>query len=147
MASESRQPKPWGFGLFARIVVVHQAVCFAIFAAGLRIYPARGIDVLVFPHLLGIMLSLGVLVAMFSVSVKKSLKALLWLRLILWVGVVKILIVQVWLLTQGDIQLSSYIHAMLINELVAIPLALYWSRPVHSRYLVSLGSSGGSLAV
>jgi len=76
---------------------------------------------------------------MFAVATRKSLIALAWLRLILWIGVVKILIVQLWLLAQGETQLAAYIHAMLINELVAIPLAVYWSRPVHIRYLASLG--------
>ncbi|MBM5801318.1 MAG: hypothetical protein FJ077_10915 [Cyanobacteria bacterium K_DeepCast_35m_m2_023] len=102
MASEApvRLPKPWGFGLFARIVYVHQALCFAFFVRGLSVDPARGIDQLVLPHLLGIAISVAVLVAMFGVATRKSLIALTWLRLILWIGVVKILIVQVWLLAQ-----------------------------------------------
>ncbi|MCP9803195.1 hypothetical protein KBY75_06390 [Cyanobium sp. T1G-Tous] len=146
MAANPRQSRPWGFGLFTRIVYVHQAVCLAFFVAGLRLLPSQGIDELVLPHLMGIAFSLTVLVAMFVVTSKKSLRALSWLRVILWLGVVKILIVQLWLLAQGEIELISYIRAMLINELVAISLAVYWSRSAHSSYLASLRLSAGSAA-
>ena len=88
-------------------------------------------------RLVGIVVSLATLLAMFAVANGKSLKALDWLRVVLWIGVFKILIVQLWLLGQGEIGLSSYTRAMLINELVAIPLALYWSRPTHFHYLSS----------
>jgi hypothetical protein len=65
---------------------------------------------------------------------------------ILWIAVVKIFVVQLWLLSQGTIELPAYIHAMLINELVAIPLAVYWSRSVHSRYLASFRHASRSLS-
>ena len=117
---------------------MHQAVCLAFFLAGLRLHPSQGIDDLVLPHLMGIAISVAVLVAMFVVASKKSLRSLSWLRLILWIGVVKILIVQLWLIAHGEIGLAAYARAMLINELVAIPLAVYWSRPAHSSYLASL---------
>ena len=141
MTSDSRESKPRGFGLFSRIVYVHQAVLLAIFVAGLRVYPARGIDELVLPHSLGIVLSIFVLIAMFGVATRKSLNALNWLRVILWVGVIKILVVELWLLAQAQIELASYIHAMFINELVAIPLVIYWTRSVHVSYLASLQRS------
>ena len=141
MTSDSRESKPRGFGLFSRIVYVHQAVLLAIFVVGLRVYPARGIDELVLPHSLGIVLSIAVLIAMFGVATRKSLNALNWLRVILWVGVIKILVVELWLLAQGQIELASYIHAMFINELVAIPLAIYWTRPRSRSYLASLQRS------
>ena len=136
-----RQPKPCGFGLCSRIVYVHQAILLAVFVAGLRVYPARGIDELVLPHWLGIVLSIAVLIAMFGVATRTSLNALNWLRAILWVGVIKILVVQLWLLAQGQTELESYIRAMFINEGIAIPLAIYWSRPVHTTYLASLQRS------
>jgi len=141
MTSDRRQSKPRGFGLFSRIVYVHQAVLLAIFVAGLRVYPARGIDELVLSHSLGIVLSIAVLIAMFGVATRKSLNALNWLQVILWVGVIKILMVELWLLAQGQLELASYIRAMFINELVAIPLAIYWTRPVHVSYLASLQRS------
>ena len=78
---------------------------------------------------------------MFGVATRKSFNALNRLRVILWVGVVKILVVELWLLAQGKIELASYIRAMFINELVAIPLAIYWTRPVHVSYLASLQRS------
>jgi hypothetical protein len=121
-------------------------MCFAFFLAGLRVFQARGLDELVLPHLLGIAVSVVVLVAMFGVATWKSMRALFWLRVILWVAVVKILVVQLWLLGKGDIQLISYIRALLINELIAIPLAVYWSRSVHTNFLASFKHSSGSLA-
>ena len=78
---------------------------------------------------------------MFGVATRKSVNALNWLRVILWVGVIKILVVELWLLAQGQIELASYIRAMFINELVAIPLATYWTRSVHVSYLASLQRS------
>lgn len=141
ITSDRRRSKPRGFGLFSRIVYVHQAILLAIFVAGLRVYPARGITELVLPHSLGIVLSIAVLIAMFGVATRKSLNALNWLRLILWAGVIKILVVQLWLLAQGQIEVASYIRTMFINELFAIPLAIYWTRPVHVSYLASLQRS------
>ena len=138
MTADLRQPKPRGFGLCSRIVYVHQAILLAVFVAGLREYPARGIDELVFPHWLGIVLSIAVLIAMFGVATRTSLNALNWLRAILWIGVIKILVLQLCLLAQGQTELESYIRAMFMNEGVAIPLAIYWSRPVHTTYLASL---------
>ncbi len=138
MTSDLRQPKPRGFGLCSRIVYVHQAILLAVFVAGLRVYPARGIDELVLPHWLGIVLSIAVLIAMFGVATRMSLNALNWLRAILWIGVIKILVLQLCLLAQGQTELESYIRAMFMNEGVAIPLAVYWSRPVHTTYLASL---------
>lgn len=129
-----------------RIVFVHQAICLALFVAGLRVYSVLGIEGLVFHRLSGIVVSLAILLAMFAVAHGKSLKSLGWLRVVLWIGVVKILIVQLWLFAQGDIGFASYARAMLINELVAIPLAVYWSRPVHASYLSSLRCSAGSSA-
>jgi hypothetical protein len=139
--SDLRQPKPRGFGLCSRIVYVHQAILLAVFVAGLRVHPDRGIDELVLPHWLGIVLSIAVLIAMFGVATRTSLNALNWLRAILWVGVIKILVVQLWLLAQGQTELESYIRAMFMNEGIAIPLAIYWSRPVHATYLASLQRS------
>ncbi|MCP9831744.1 hypothetical protein KBY80_10170 [Synechococcus sp. JJ3a-Johnson] len=137
MAEDPRQPRPRGFGLFARIVYVHQAVCLAFFLLGLRVFPERGIDALVLPHLMGIAISIAVLVTMFGVAARKSLRALSWLRVILWIAVVKIFVIQLWLLAKGNIELTSYVHAMLVNELIAIPLAVYWSRSAPWNYLAS----------
>lgn len=128
----------------SRIVYVHQAICLAFFVAGLRLSSVSGIEQLVLHRLTGIVVSLAILLAMFGVASRKSLKALSWLRVVLWIGVFKILIVQLWLLVKGEIELAAYIRAMLINELVVIPLAAYWSRSAHSRYLASLMRSADS---
>jgi hypothetical protein len=74
---------------------------------------------------------------MFGVAARKSLRALSWLRVILWIAVVKIFVIQLWLLAKGNIELTSYVHAMLVNELIAIPLAVYWSRSAPWNYLAS----------
>ena len=139
MAAESRQSKPKGFGMMTRIVYFHQAICLAFFISGLRLSSVPAVEELVLHRFVGIVVSLASLLAMFAVASGKSLKALNWLRVVLWIGVFKILIVQLLLLGQGEIGLSSYTRAMLINELVAIPLALYWSRPTHFHYLSSIG--------
>ena len=146
MAAEFRQSKPKGFGMMTRIVYFHQAICLAFFISGLRLSSVPGVEELVLHRLVGIVVSLASLLAMFAVANGKSLKALNWLRVVLWIGVFKILIVQLWLLGQGEIGLFSYTRAMLINELVAIPLALYWSRPTHFHYLSSIGRGTGSKA-
>ncbi len=135
--AESQQPKPRGFGLCTRIVYVHQGICAAFFLAGLRLHPARGLDALVFQHLGGIVVSLIVLAAMFGVASHRSLRALGWLRVILWIGVAKIFVVQLWLLAQGVTEWSSLIRTVAINAVIAIPMAIYWSRPVHTSYLAS----------
>ena len=146
MTVDSRQSKPKGFGMMTRIVYFHQAICLAFFISGLRLSSVPGVEELVLHRLVGIVVSLASLLAMFAVANGKSLKALNWLRVVLWIGVFKILIVQLLLLGQGEIGLSSYTRAMLINELVAIPLALYWSRPTHFHYLSSIGRGTGSKA-
>ena len=146
MAADPHQSKPRGFGLMTRIVYVHQAICLAIFISGLRLSSVPGAEELVLHRLMGIVVSVATLLAMFAVANGKSLKALDWLRVVLWIGVFKILIVQLLLLGQGEIGLSSYTRAMLINELVAIPLALYWSRPTHFHYLSSVDRGTGSTA-
>jgi hypothetical protein len=46
-------------------------------------------------------------------------------------------VIQLWLLAKGNIELTSYVHAMLVNELIAIPLAVYWSRSAPWNYLAS----------
>ena len=135
MTAVDRPLRPRGFGLFTRIVYIHQVLLLAFFVAALRLDSPRGLEHLLLPHLLGIVLSVLVLVAMFGVARRKSLLALDWLRVILWIGVVKILVVQLWLLGKGEMALAAYIRALLINELIAIPLAVYWSRVIHTTYL------------
>lgn len=126
-----------------RIVYVHQAICLVFFVSGLRLSSVPAIEELVLHRLTGISVSLAIVLAVFAVASRQSLKALAWLRVLLWIGVFKILMVHVWLLAQGDIGVPAYVRAMLLNELVAIPVALYWSRPVHSRYLSSVAHAAG----
>jgi hypothetical protein len=141
MPSDRLQIQPRGFGLLSRIVYVHQAILLAIFVSGLRGYHAKDIDQLLLPHAFGIVLAIAVIAAMFGVATRKSLRALRWLRLILWVGVIKILVVQVWLHALGQTEFIAYVRTMLLNELVAIPLAAYWSQQAHVSYLASFKQS------
>jgi hypothetical protein len=53
------------------------------------------------------------------------------------------LVVQLWLISKGQPELAAYVRGMLINELIAIPLAIYWSRPAHRVYLASFRRSSG----
>ena len=135
--TEAQQPKPRGFGLCTRIVYVHQGLSAAFFLAGLRLHHTRGVDALLLQHLGGIVVSLVILAAMVGVASRRSLKALGWLRLILWISVAKLFVVQLWLSEQGITASSSAIRTVVINASIALPLALYWSRPVHRRYLAS----------
>jgi hypothetical protein len=69
----------------------------------------------VLPHGLGIALSVAVLLAVFGVSSRYSLKALAWLRLILWISVIKILVVQLWLISKGEPELAAYVRGILLT--------------------------------
>ena len=69
---------------------------------------------------------------MYGVARRHSLVALRWLRLILWIGVITILSVQARQLLDGSFRFDADIHAMVSLELMAIPLAIYWSRPVYA---------------
>jgi len=135
MTADSRSSRPRGFGLFARIVYVHQAILLALFVAKVRDDYARVVQELPLQHVSGIVLSIGVIVAMFCVATRKSLKALSWLRLILWLSVIKVLMVEFWLVAQGQIEWATALRPIVFKESVAIPLAIYWSRSVHIRYL------------
>lgn len=72
------------------------------------------------------------------------MRSLPFLRVILWIGIVKILIVQLRVLAQGERQLLSNIRAAIIYELVVIPLAVYWSGLVLYSFLASRRHSDGS---
>lgn len=146
MGNAMQQPKPRGFGLYSRVVYVHQAFSLALIVAALSSHLARGFDAVMFAHLVGIVISIATLLLMFAVSTRKSVKALSWLRLILWIGVFRILIVQVWLLAHGETQWATTVRDIVLNELVSIPMALFWSRPVLARYLAALQSPAASMA-
>ena len=141
MPQERAAPKPKAFGLCTRIVYVHQAISLAFFAASLRTVPVDGVDKIALAHLIGIATSVVLVVAMFGVATRKSSTALLWLRLILWIAVAKIAAVQLWLMVHVGGAWEAHLRVLLINELIMIPLALYWSSSVQTRYIASFASS------
>lgn len=141
MEPATRPLKPRGYGLFTRIVYVHQAFSFALLLAALRGYWIPRIADLMLPHLLGLVLSLAVGVAMFGVASRHSLKALVWLRALLWIGVVNILLILLLLLAQSQAGSGSALRMLFISELISLPTAIYWSRPVIQAYLASLKRS------
>lgn len=137
MGQPIRPLKPRGFGLFTRIVYVHQAFSFVILVAALRGDLSAGVADVVIPHLIGLVLSLAVVVAMFGVASRHSLKALVWLRLILWIGVINILLIQLLLLVQSHAESGTAMRMLFVSELIAIATAVYWSRPVNQAFLAS----------
>ncbi|MEY3962933.1 MAG: hypothetical protein RLZZ106_188 [Cyanobacteriota bacterium] len=141
MPEDRVAPKPKAFGLCTRIVYVHQAISLAFFAGSLRSVPLDGVDKIALAHLIGIATSVLLVVAMFGFANRKSSSALLWLRLILWIAVAKIAAVQSWLMAHAAGAWEAHLRVLLINELIMIPLALYWSRPVHTRYIASFASA------
>ena len=138
MSLDQAPLQPRWFGLFTRITYLHQGLLLAFFVAALRGRSPGVVIQVGMAHLTGILLSVVILAAMYGVASRKSLRALFWLRLILWIGVVKIFVVQLWLLSLGEIVFASYWRVLLLNELIGIPLALYWSRSVQQSYLASL---------
>jgi len=142
MEQATRPLKPRGFGLFTRIVYAHQAFSFALLLAALNGYLISGINDLMLPHLLGLVLSLAVVVAMFGVASRHSLKALAWLRAMLWIGVINLLLIQLLLLVQSQAGSGSAMRMLIVSELISIAMAIYWSRPMNHAYLASLQHSG-----
>lgn len=138
MEQSTRLIKPRGFGLFTRIVYVHQAFSFALLLAALNGYLISGINDLMLPHLLALVLSLAIVVAMFGVASRHSLKALAWLMAMLWIGVINLLLIQLLLLVQSQAGSGSALRMLFFSELISIAAAIYWSRPVNKAYLASL---------
>ena len=138
MEQSIRPFKPRGFGLFTRIVYVHQAFSFAILVAAFRGYLTAGVVDLMLPHLFALVLSLAVVVAMFGVASRHSLKALAWLRVMLWISMTNLLLIQLLLLAQSHAVSGTAMRMLFVSELITIAMAIYWSRPVNQAYLASL---------
>jgi hypothetical protein len=75
---------------------------------------------------------------MFGVAKQKSLPALAWLRVFLWAAVVRGSLSVLTLFGTGDAAIAGFVRSMILNEGILIPLAIYWSRAVHGRYLACL---------
>ena len=78
---------------------------------------------------------------MVGVAKQRSSRALDWLRWLLWITVAKVPFGMLTLFAASDGAAVASLHAILINEAVLIPLAIYWSRPVHGKYLAATARS------
>ena len=137
MDREGYPSKPFGFDLCTRIVFVHQAFSLAALTSGLTQTIARGNLIHILSTSAGLLIAIAAACAMFIVIRKKSLQALIFLRLILWIAVAKAAIGTFSVFGAGGSMATDSLRSMLLNEAVLIPLAIYWSRPVHREYLVS----------
>jgi len=138
MRSGLHPSKPRGFDLLTRIVIVHQAFALVVLGSGLSSLLAKGIGLHVLSTGAGLLIAIASAVAMFGVAKRKSLPALAWLRVLLWAGVVRGAFSVLTLFGTSDASIAAFVRSMILNEGILIPLAIYWTRAVHSRYLASL---------
>jgi len=129
--------KPKGFNLLTRIVFVHAAFSLTLLLSALMHSLARGSQPGALFAALGILLAALGCWAMFVVVKRRSRTALAWLRSLLWITVVKLPLGLLPVFASDGAALTA-VHGILLNEAVLVPLALYWSRPCHARYLASL---------
>lgn len=138
MSNTSSVSRPLGFKTLLILGYVHQAFSIALLGAALVSFVAQGIYARFVLIVIGLILAAGSVVAIFGVLRKKSLPALRWLRLLLWLGVAKEPLTGLWLLGRSDADMGGYWMTTLVTEVVLIPVAIYWTRSVHFKYLSSL---------
>ena len=131
--------RPRGFKTLLVLGYVHQAVSIAVLGAALASFLAQGIFARFVPIVIGLLLAVASVIAIFGVASRKSPLALTWLRILLWVGVAKEPITGLWLMGRADADMGGFLVTMIAAEAVLIPVAIYWSRAAHSKYLSSLG--------
>jgi len=73
-----------------------------------------------------------------GVARQRELRSLLLLRWLLWVAVAKVLLGSLLSRWSGEVVTAGALLPVLLNGAVLVGLAIYWSRPVHTRYLASL---------
>jgi hypothetical protein len=138
MSSSLNQAKPRGLNVLTRIVYVHQAFSLAVLGSGLSSLLAKGSALHALSTGAGLVIAVATAVAMFGVAKQKSLLALSWLRVLLWAAVVRGALSVLTLFGTSDAAIAGFVRSMILNEGILIPLAIYWSRAVHGRYLASL---------
>ena len=139
---QPRASKPSGCGLFTRIVDIHQALSLAFFIAAVRAVHRQGAEQILLPHLYGIFLSVAVLLAVFEVSSRLTHNLGLALRDLVNQGH-QALGRPAVADPQEQPELVADLRGMWINELIAIPIAPDWSRPVHKVDLASFRGFSG----
>ena len=138
MSNASSVSRPLGFKTLLILGYVHQAFSIALLGAALVSFVSQGNYARFVLIVIGLILAAGSVVALFGVLSKKSLPALRWLRLLLWLGVAKEPLTGLWLLGRSDADMGGYWMTTLVTEAVLIPVAIYWTRSVHCKYLSSL---------
>jgi len=133
-----RLPKPYGFNLLARIVFVHAAMSLAVLASTLVHALDRGTVVAAAFAAVGLVIALAGCAAIVGVARQRELRSLLLLRWLLWVAVAKVLLGSLLSRWSGEVVTAGALLPVLLNGAVLVGLAIYWSRPVHTRYLASL---------
>lgn len=138
MSSGLQPSKPHGFSPLTRIVYVHQAFALAVLGSGLNTLLAKGNGLHALSTGAGVLIAIATAGAMFGVAKHKSPPALTWLRVLLWAGVIRGSL-SVWtLFGTNDSEIAGFVRSMILNEGILIPIAIYWTRAVHDRYLTSL---------
>jgi hypothetical protein len=142
MSGDSSRQRPLGFKTLLVLGYVHQAFSIAVVGADLALLLGQGALVrfapIVIVLVIGLLLAVAAVIAIFGVARRKSPLALAWLRILLWVGVAKGPIAGLWLMGRADADMQVLFMTMIATEAVLIPVAIYWSRPAHSKYLSSL---------
>lgn len=137
MKTDVNPTKPKGFNVLTRIVFVHAAASLAVLSSTLVHALSRANQPGALLAGLGIVIAVAGCLAMVGVARQRSLRALMVLRWLLWVTVVKVSLGLLHFSGAGPVAHDGSLRAILLNEAVLIPLAIYWSRPVHARYLAS----------
>ena len=141
MSSGANQTKPRGFNLFTRIVYVHQALSLAVLGSGLAALLSRGFGLHVLSTGVGLVITVATVAAMFGVATQKSLRALTWLRVLLWAAGARGLLSVLTLFGTSDTAIADFARSMIVHEAILLPIAIYWSRGFNGRYLASLRGS------
>ena len=141
MGAGSNRSKPFCFNLMTRIVYVHAAFSLVLLTSALMQALARTSQLATLVAGLGLVIAVAAACAMFGVAKQRSLRALALLRLLLWITVAKVLLGMFAVIAASNPAMVETLRPILLNEVVLIGLLIYWSRPVHARYLSSMASS------
>jgi len=137
MGTDQRRSKPFGWNVWTRIVYVHQAFSLAVLGSGLSTLLARGEQLHAWSTVAGLVLAVATVAAMVGVAKHQASSALLWLRLLLWAAVIRSAFSVLLLAGPSHGAMAGFVRSLILSEAVLIPLAIYWSRAIHGRYLAS----------
>jgi hypothetical protein len=138
MSSGANRERPRGFNLFTRIVYVHQAFSLAVLGSGLTALLSRGYGLHVLSTGAGLVITVATVAAMYGVAKRRSLRALTWLRVLLWAAGARGLLSVLTLFGTSETAIADFVRTLIIHEVVLLPIAIYWSRGFNGSYLASL---------